>query len=227
MDRAKWDRWAQGYGIVAVALVIITFFLPAKSPPKVDDSASTVVSWYTENQDALLTSSFLTGLALVFLTFFFASLVYTLWNAEERRLAITALAGAVLLGAIGLVAVAIQTVLAYNMAAKLEAETVKFLWEFTVGPFGFNWAVAIIAAATGFATLRTGILPTWYAPASIVASVWFIISGATYASDGFFSPTGLFASIGFFAFLAWVLLTSGLLLTRTSPAEAPRPATAM
>jgi hypothetical protein len=226
MDRAKWDRWAQGYGIVAVALVIVTFFLPG-SPPKIDDSPSTIASWYTENQDALLTNSFLSGLALVFLTFFFASLVYTLWNAEERRLAITTLAGAVLLGALGLLAVTIQTLLAYGLAAKMEAETVKFLWAFTIGPFGFNWAVAIIAAATGFATLRTRILPTWYAAASIVASVWFVISGATYASDGFFSPTGAFATIGFFAFLAWVLLTSGLLLTRTSPAEAPRPATAM
>lgn len=227
MDRAKWDRLAPGYGIVAVVLVIITFFLPAKSPPKIDDPASTVVSWYTENQDALLTNSFLSGLGLFFVISFFASLVYTIWNAEERRLAITALAGVVLLGGLGLLAVAIQTLLAYDMAGKMEPETVKFLWAFVASPFGFNWAVAIIAAATGIASLRARILPTWYGGASIVASVWFIVSGATYASDGFFSPTGLFGAIGFFGFLAWVLLTSGLLLTRTIPAEAPRPATAM
>ena len=50
-----------------------------------------MAAFFTENRGALLTGAFLTGLAIIALTWFFASLVYALWNAGEVRLAIVVL----------------------------------------------------------------------------------------------------------------------------------------
>lgn len=226
MDRAKWDRWAPGAGILGVALIIVTFFLPAKSPPAIDDPASTVAAFFTDNRSALLTSAFLGGLALIALTWFFASLVYSLWNAGEVRLSIVVLAGAVMLGAMATLATALQALLAYDLAATMDAEIVRGLWLLIFAPFAFGWGLAIIALATGVAAMRSAMLPAWYSWLSILAALWFVVSGLAYADSGFFSPTGGWGFIGFLAFLAWVLLTSGLLLRRSMPSEAPMAAPA-
>ena len=86
--------------------------------------------------------------------------------------------------------------------------------------------LAIIALTTGVATMRSAMLPAQYSWLSLVVGLWFVVSGLTYADDGFFSPSGGFGFIGFLAFLAWVLLTSGLLLRRAMPSEAPMAAPA-
>jgi hypothetical protein len=74
--------------------------------------------------------------------------------------------------------------------------------------------------------MRSAMLPAWYSWLSILAGLWFVVSGLAYADSGFFSPTGGWGFIGFLAFLAWVLLTSGLLLRRAMPGEAPMAAPA-
>ncbi|MEX2647304.1 MAG: hypothetical protein WD249_13670 [Gaiellaceae bacterium] len=226
MDRAKWDRWAPGAGILGVALIIVTFFLPAKSPPKVGDEAAMVAAFFTDNRSELLTSAFLSGLAIIALTWFFASLVYSLWNAGEVRLSIVVLAGAVMLGAMATLATALEALLAYDLAGRLEAETVRGVFLLTMAPYAFGWGLAIIALATGVAAMRSAMLPAWYSGLSVLAALWFVVSGLTYADSGFFSPSGGFGFIGFLAFLAWVLLTSGLLLRRSMPGEAPTAAPA-
>lgn len=226
MDRARWDRWAPGAGIVGVALTIATFFFPAKSPPGVDDPATTVAAFFTDNRSALLTSAFLSGLAIIAFTWFFASLVMTLWNAGEVRLSIVVLAGGVLLGGMATLSCALQALLAYDLAATMDENTVRGVWLLMVGPFAFAWPLAIVGLGTAVATLRSGLLPSWYAGLTALAGLWWVISGLTYADSGFFSPGGGWTFIGLLAFLAWVLLTSGLLLRRAMPGEAPMAAPA-
>lgn len=212
MTRMKWDQWAPVSGVVFVGLIVATFFLPTASPPDTNDSAQTVVSWFTDHRTALLTSGYLSGLAIVAFAVFLGSLIHSMRAAGEDLFSWVTLGGGVLLGAYAIFSTATQTLLAFNLAKELDAATVKGLWELGFAGFGLTFPLAILAVATSLAALRTRFLPQWYGMLGILASLWFVVGGATYARTGFFSPDGAYGFIGLIAFLAWVLLTSILVV---------------
>jgi hypothetical protein len=224
-----WDRWAPVSGAVFVALIVVTFFLPTESPPGIGDSAQTVVSWFADHRTALLASGYLSGLAIAAFLVFLSSLVHAIRETGESMLATIALAGGLVLAAYALAATATHTLLAHNLAATLDPSVVKALWEIGFVGLGYAFPLAVVVAATSLWALRTRYLPQWYGALGFVASVWFVVGGATYARDGFFAPDGAFGFIAFVAFLAWVLLTSILILQHEPTEEkgrmaAPTPA---
>jgi len=93
VNKTKWDRWAPLSGIAFIGLIVTTFFLPPKSPPTVADSAAEWASHLQDHRTALLISSYITGIALVFFLLFLGSLASRLRGAGEARLATVALGG--------------------------------------------------------------------------------------------------------------------------------------
>ncbi|HWQ24934.1 MAG TPA: hypothetical protein VNK94_12575 [Gaiellaceae bacterium] len=214
MRRIDWDRWAPLTGIVFVALIVVTFFVPTASPPSADDPAADVVAWFDKHETALLTSGFLSGLALVFFVWFLGSLHRRLRDGGEPRLAVVAFGGGLLLAAVALLGIATQQYLAWGLAQDLDAETVRALWLLGFGGLAYAFPLVVLVEAVAVASIRSGVFPRWYAGLAFLAGLWFAVGGAAYAGDGFFSPTGAYGFIGFLAFLVWVLVTSVLLLTR-------------
>lgn len=90
MNRIDWERWAPLSGIVFVALIVVTFFVPTASPPGIDDPASDVVAWFDKHETALLTSRFISGLALVFFVWFLVGAPRMRATASSRRPGCTA-----------------------------------------------------------------------------------------------------------------------------------------
>lgn len=214
MSRIDWDRWAPLTGIIFVGLLVVTFFLPTASPPSADDPASDVVAWFDDHETALLTSSYIGGLALIFFVWFLGSLQRRIRDGGEPRLAVIAFGGGLVLAGIALLGTAVQQYLAWGLAQDLDEETVRALWLIGFGGPAYAFPLVVLVEATAIAALRSRIFPQWYAALGFLAGLWFVVGGAAYANDGFFSPTGAYGFIGFLAFLVWVLLTSVLLLVR-------------
>jgi len=214
MSRIDWDRWAPLTGIVFVALIVVTFFVPAASPPSAGDPASDVVAWFDEHETALLTSGYLSGLALIFFVWFLGSLQRRLRDGGEPRLAVIAFGGGLVLAGIALLGNATAQYLAWGLAADLDAETVRALWLIGFGSLVYTFPLVVLVEAIAIAALRSRVFPRWYAALGFLAGLWFVVGGAAYADDGFFSPTGAYGFIGFLAFLVWVLLTSVLMLVQ-------------
>ncbi|HXG76552.1 MAG TPA: hypothetical protein VNJ53_08280 [Gaiellaceae bacterium] len=221
MRRIDWDRWAPLTGIVFVALIVVTFFVPAASPPSAEDPASDVVAWFADHETALLTSGYLSGLALVFFVWFLGSLQRRLTDGGEPRIAVVAFGGGLVLAGIAVIGNAISQYLAWGLARELDEETVRALWLLGFGGLAYAFPLVVLVEATALAALRSKVFPQWYGALGFLAGLWYAIGGAAYANDGFFSPTGAYGFIGFLVFLVWVLLTSILMLV---PREAEQPA---
>lgn len=212
MSGIDWDRWAPLSGIVFVALIVVTFFLPTATPPALDDPASEVVAWFEEHETALLANGYISGLAFVFFVWFLASLYRRLRDGGEARLGVVALGGGLILATFALISVTLQQYLAWGLATDLDEETVRMLWALWFGGLGWGFPLAVLVGATALAALKSRVFPQWHGAIGVIVTLWFLVSGAMYADDGFFSPAGAFQWIGFLAFLVWMLITSGLLL---------------
>ncbi len=211
MQRINWDRWAPISGVLTVAFLVATFFLPAKSPPNVNDSGAKIAAFATDHRTALLVSAYLTGVAAFFLLWFVGSLVTRIRDGGERRISVVALGGGLGVAVVAFGAVAIQLAIAYSVAEQGDNGVTRGL--FTVmwlAPFGFP--IAALSGAVAVASLRSQFLPRWYGMASGVAAVWFLVAQAALAKHGFMSPTGAASWIAFLAFLVWLLVTSVLML---------------
>lgn len=218
MDRVNWDRWAPASGILAVACWVATFFLPAKKPPDAGDPGAKFTAFLTDHRTALLVGAYIGLLGVVFFIWFLGSLVTTMRDRGEPRVAAIAFGAGLLGGGLALFAFTMQTALAWGLGTEVDGAIVKTL---VLGPnFAIMFPIAALSAAAAIAALRSEIFPQWYGAAGLIATAWFLIGGAALARDGFFSPQGGFVFIGLIAFFAWLLLTS-ILLLRQMPEEAP------
>ncbi len=223
MNKAMWDKWAPFSGIVFVALLVATFFSPAKSPPNAGDSPDKWLSFFQDHRTALLISAYLSGLAVVFFLFFLGSLVTRLRATGEQRLAAVTLGGGIVLAGVGLMGCAIQASLAWTIGhdatGAISAGDVKMLN--LVPMFAFAFPLAAFAGAASIAAWRSNFWPSWFSQLGLVAALWFIVAGAALSMHGFFSPHGAFGFIAFLAFLVWMLLASAFMLAKPSKEEVP------
>jgi uncharacterized membrane protein YhaH (DUF805 family) len=210
-----WERWVPATGIAFVVLIVITFFLPPKAPPKAKDLQDEIAAYYSDHRTAILIAAYLAGLALILFIWFTAILARRLRNAGEPRLGATVLvAGAATVG-VAAVMDTIVTALSWRVADDANSDTVKAIFEIQSALMTRIWfPIAALIIAVGIAEWRTQRRPLWYVAGCLVIALFLLVTGAAWAREGFFSPTGV-PSMPFIAiilFLIWVLVTSVLLL---------------
>jgi hypothetical protein len=212
MDDKRW--LAPLTGVLFIVMVFIGFAIGGE-PPDTDEGAQAVVDFYNDNEGSVVAGSLIQGLAIVVFLFFAGILRTALREGPGARgtLAAISFAGAIVFAT----GVAFDATL--NFALAEEADTEGFdpaamqallgLWNNDWVPFAVGLLTFLIAS--GWAILRTGVLPAWLGWGAIVISL--------------FAPT----PIGFVTFVGaavFVLVVSVMLAMRERAATpgAPPPA---
>lgn len=218
MDKAMWDRLAAGGGVVGVVLFVIAGLIYG-TPPDVDASTTSIADFFKDNRDQVLWAVFLQGLGVLAILWFVASLVTTMRELGEPRLA-TAAFGSFLLGfAIGAVAAMANVALAFAVADVADPGVVAAIYH--LGRISDTFSGVLIAgmpAAVAGAAFRTRLFPVWWAWLSALFALWAVVSATAWSTDGFWSPDAA-GFVAFIAFMVWTLVTSILLFLRTKPVE--------
>ena len=218
MSEDAWPKVGASFGIIAAALLILTFvFGPSDSPPGFDDSAAQVQAFVQDHHGELQAAIALQFAAIAAFAWFLGSVFYRLRAAEPAaRLSAAALAGGVLLAVGGLTGSAAGGAAVYH-ADTLGADSVLALWDLSVFCYLF-FAVgfSVLAGATGVLALRSAALPALLGAYSALAAAYAFIVGVigSFSETGAFSPSdGALGLIAFLLFVIWLLAT-GMTLTR-------------
>lgn len=198
-----WKRWAPLTGVVFVVLLVLSFIVVGETPGA-DDSASEVVSFYTDNEGEMFLSALSAGFAAVFFLFFVGSLTSVLQSAEGPGAWLSGVARAGgIVAAVGMLIFAGLAFTLGDVADRLEPEATQALNALNADLF-FPLAagIATFLFATGLVAVRTRALPPWLAWAAVVIGVACI------------TPLGFFA---FLASIAWVFVASVVLARVTGP----------
>ena len=176
--------------------------LLGRAPPARDDAAE-IAEWFVDNDSAIQTGAFLSGIGVIGLVWWFG----TLWRAMRRagdgapRLEVVALTGFVLSGAMAFSGFAVNAATASGIE-EISGGTSFF---FGLASVFFAFAgigTAIMVMAISALANRTGFLPKWLAQAGLVVVVAELLSSVGVASDAAF-----WGQLGFIAFLVWALWT--------------------
>jgi hypothetical protein len=225
MSEDAWPKLGASMGIVAAALLILSFLFGPGEPPGFDETAGQVQSFLQEERGAVQAAVAFQFAALVTFAWFLGSVFYRLRDAEPggARLSAAALVGGVLVAAGGLVGSAGGGAAVYHVDT-LGADAVLALWDLSV--FGFLFFLAgftVLAGATGALALRSGALPALLGGYSVLAGAYALIVGVVgaFSETGAFSPSdGALGLIAFLLFLVW-LLAMGLVLAREPRGTSP------
>jgi hypothetical protein len=224
MDRAMWDRIAPGFGVVFAVFFVVGFLLIGDSPP-LDDSAEEIAAYYDDERGKLLTVIVLFGLSIVAFLWFLGSVVHTLRvEAAESRLAATALGAGVVTASLFGGIVLMNAGLTFQIAEDGDPGVVAALYDLGwVASTVISFPLAALVFATGIGLWRGGLLPSWFGWASSVVAVAVLVSGTTWARDGFWAPDGVYnAYITPILFVVWAVVVSVLLLSRAARTEPVR-----
>jgi hypothetical protein len=218
VSEEAWPKVGASFGVVAAALLILTFIVgPSGTPPGFHDSARQIQSYVQDHRDALQAAVAVQFAVLVAFAWFLGSVFYRLRAAEPAaRLSVAALVGGTVLIVGALLGTAAEAAAAYH-AETLDAGSVQALWDLsTFGYLFFLPGFAVLAAASAALALRADALPSWLGVYSALASVFVFVVGlvGTFTETGAFSPSnGALGLIAFLAFLVW-LLAMGVTLVR-------------
>jgi hypothetical protein len=224
MDKAMWDRVAPGFGVVFAVLFVLGFLLIIGDAPSLDDPAEEIVAYYDDERGKLLTVIVLFGLSIVAFLWFLGSLVHTLRvEADESRLAATVLGAGVVTTSLFGGIVLLNAGLTFQIAEDGDASVVAALYDLIwVSTTLIAYPIAALVFAGGVGAMRGGLAPAWFGWASGVAAAAILVSGTTFAQDGFWAPDGLYnAYVTPTVFLIWVVVLSVLLLRRAVAVAAP------
>lgn len=216
MDKAMWDRVAPGFGVVFAVLFVLGFLLIGDSPA-LDDPAEDIITYYDEERGKLLTVTVLFGLSIVAFLWFLGSLVHTLRvEADESRLAATVLGAGVVTTSLFGGIVLMNAGLTFQIAEDGDVGVVAALYDLAwVASTLIAYPIAALVFAAGIGAMRGRLVPAWLGWASGVGALAILVSGTTFAQDGFWAPDGVYnAYITPIVFLAWVVVLSVLLLRR-------------
>ncbi len=186
--------------------------------PKSTQAGSAFVSFITDHRSSILTTNVLLSLANGALLIFFAYL-RTLLSAGGRSstLPLLAFGASVLFCALGAAGAMLPASLAYYGTAGIDPTLVRLLVTAYFATNAFSaLPVALAVGAVGLSSARGGILPRWFALASIVVALPQLGATLTLLGAGdFFSPEGDYGTAVLFGSLTiWALAASVLLLAR-------------
>lgn len=214
------ERLGAVAGVAFVVLAVIGAFA-AGSPPKFDDPASEIVSFFRDNHDSVIFGAILMGIASPLFVWLVAAIALTLRAAGQTAWAGVAFAAGLVGIGLGTGADAIGGSLA-QIAENGDNTLTQSLYQlqgFFISKAYFF--AAVTALAVGVAAWRAA-LPRWYAALSLVAVVVFVLGGVSLKSSGFLAPLGAMQLIAYLGLLVWSLATATVLWMTAPVAEVTR-----
>lgn len=189
MDDKRW--LAPLTGVAFIVLVIIGFAV-AGEPPDTDEGAEAVVDFYNDNEGSVVAGALIQGLAAAVFLFFAGVLRTALREGPGARgtLAAISFAGAIVFAT----GVAIDGTISFALAEEADTEgfdpvamqALQGLWSNDWLPFAVGILTFMIA--TGWAIIRTGVLPQWLGWAAIVIAIFAVtpIGFVSFIGSGLF-----------------------------------------
>jgi hypothetical protein len=209
-------------GLVAVALLIVGFFLPG-TPPKANDSAVKITHYLIDKRGSLLAAQLIIGLGLAFFVFWLGALRSHLRGpTDDGGAAVAAVAGGLIGAALTLAGSAVVAATVFKVAKVGDLTLNRALFDtfgalFAISGFGF----AVLIGAASASGARSGALPGWLIGTGFgIAVLQLVGTLALVSTSGFFAAGEAFGFIVFLVGVAWIVATSVVML-RTEPAAAP------
>jgi len=219
---AFWERLWRTAGIQSAGLFILAYIIYGYQP-QAGASPEALVAFYHANAVRIMIAAVISGLAVLNLMWFAASLRTTLADAGQDGWGAAATTASAVVGGLFLLLVAVDAALAYSIAGSgnnaLTSALNDFGWASTVLS-SFPRAMLIMAAAFGL--WRAGLISNGLFAAGVAAVVLVLLGGTTWLSGGIWAPDGAYSRfVSPIISLAWVVVVSKVLLsqrpaTRTS-----------
>jgi hypothetical protein len=222
MTSLSWERGARATGIGFVVMFIIAFIVYG-DPPKVNDSAAQIASFFDGDRGRVLTAMVLFGIAFILLLGFIAVIASTLREAGKGGWGAATIAAGGAFVALQAVTGAIAGALSLNIAATGDEGVLRGVNTLLSSIDVISaYPLGALVLATTIGLARAGLVPAWYSWLGFLAGVLVLLHGTNWASSGFWSPTGGYLFITVIAGLGWTLITSVLLYTKV-PVTAAAP----
>jgi len=218
---AFWERLWHTSGIQFVTFFIITYLIYGDQP-RVGASSEALVAFYTGERARILLAVIFSGLNILNLMWFAASLGTTLADEGQEGWGAAATASSAALGGLCLMLISILATLAYSVAVSGNSTL-------TSGLNDFAWAIVVLSSFPRAMLIMSGTFGLWRA--GLISNALFaagvgavglgVLGGTTWISGGFWSPDGVYSRIIFpIVGLIWVLVVSRALLTKGRTARA-------
>ena len=219
----RWERWVPITGILFVAAYVVAFVVVGEQP-KADEGAAAIRDYFADD-GAILTGTYIFGIALVLFLSYVGTLATRVREAGQQRLAAVAFGGGITIAGIAMFDAIVAGTLGYRTPA--DDAAVQTLYDLhLLANVIVAFPAVVLVGATALAAQRTGLFAGWFNGAAALAAISFLVSGATFDSSGFFAPGGGYSLITTAVFMAWAVVSSAMLLRQAQAAEAPQPATA-
>lgn len=194
-DRARWGALG---GVVFVVVSVVANFIPGTAPAS-DASAAKITSYFKDHSGAIKLQLFVSGVAIVFLLWWFGTLWRSMTRVERQRPHLVAIASVSF--PIGISLALMSGVLTATAAVRVDSlgDGTQLLYTLslvTISAAGFAMAAWIGAVCA--LNARASMLPAWTNYIGWLAAAAFLGSGLGVASDA-----NAFALLGLLAFLTW------------------------
>jgi hypothetical protein len=209
LTRDQVRRWGGAAGILFVVIGLVSLFLPG-TPPKADE-ISKITSYFADKRGSILAGNYLVGIAFAFFLFFVGALRAHLGAADpDVRPGSAVLAGGIVAAVMVFAGSAVINGAVFQVSAAGDANLNHALYDVANDLFvysGFGFVVFFGGAAVAISA--TGALPSFLAPAGVVAAVLNAIAPvALFAKTGFFAIGGAFGFVAPLVTILWILTAS-------------------
>ena len=219
--RAFWDRFWRTAGIQFVAFFIVTSIIYGYQPP-VGASADALAAFYGGNRIRILIAVTLSGLNLLNLLWFAASLRTALADTGQDGWGAAATASSAAFGALSIMLYSVVACLAFSIVGSGNSTLTSALNDFT-------WALAVLTAFPRAMLIMSGAFGLWRAKlisnslfaAGVAFVVLGVLGGTTWIGGGIWAPDGAFTRfVSPTLLLVWALVVSRVLLSRSAAVRA-------
>ncbi len=201
---ARPTRFESLAGALAVLAWLIAVIIIEGSGDKGDETPAELLAYFEDNEGPIYFGSMLFFVGSALIIWFGGVLRTAIAATGLESLASIAQASAVALAltSMGLIAPQIGAAFGASDTGELTPEAAQTLW---IAGDGFivaaGAAAASLTACVGLATLRSGLLPTWFGWVSLVLALALVIPYAHWIATIFVTPV-------------WILIVTGFLWSR-------------
>jgi hypothetical protein len=223
MSGTRWERWTGVAGLVFVAAIVATFFVP--TTPDIGAADAELGPAIAADARGLGAGVYLLGLAGAAFAVFATGLAGRIRSGEGERAgsSIAVVVGAVLFTTMLLVSSGVTLALTAAARENRDSAAIRALFELDEVlfiPAGFGLAVCLLSAAVGILSTRT--LPAWLGwTAGLFGAGYLVALLGVMSADDEGGPLGAVFFIDLMLSMLWILAAAVALLLEPRPTGVP------